>query len=148
METAQPGMGLDWPATQELIRRSVAEARAIGAGIACGAGTDQLVPSAELTLDAVQAAYGEQCTFIEGLGGRIILMASRALAACARTPDNYLQVYDRILSQVSRPVILHWLGEMFDPQLSGYWGSHDLDAAMEGCPGLIKAQSPQIQGIQ
>ncbi len=148
MDTAQRGMGLDWPATQELIRRSVAEARAIGAGIACGAGTDQLAPSAELTLDAVQAAYEEQCTFIEGLGGRIILMASRALAACARTPDNYLQVYDRILSQVSRPVILHWLGEMFDPQLSGYWGSHDLDAAMEVCLGLIERHAAKIEGIK
>jgi hypothetical protein len=148
MDTAQRGMGLDWPATQELIRRSVAEARAIGAGIACGAGTDQLAPSADLTLDAVQAAYEEQCTFIEGLGGRIILMASRALAACARTPDDYLQVYDRILSQVSRPVILHWLGEMFDPQLSGYWGSHDLDAAMEACLGLIERHTAKIEGIK
>src|SRR5258708_27198860 len=136
MDTAQRGMGLDWPATQELIRRSVAEARAIGAGIACGAGTDQLAPSAELTLDAVQAAYEEQCTFIEGLGGRIILMASRALAACARTPEDYLQAYDRILSQVSPPVILHWLGQQFRPPLSRYRRPPRLDAPMAALSSL------------
>src|SRR5439155_18565982 len=100
MDTAQRGMGLDWKVTGELIRRSVADARAIGASIACGAGTDQLASSARVTLDDVQAAYEEQCSFIEGEGGRIILMASRALASCARTPDDYIQVYDRILTQV------------------------------------------------
>ncbi len=148
MDTAQRGMGLDWPATQELIRRSLTEARAIGAGIACGAGTDQLAPSDNLTLEAIQAAYEEQCAFIEGLGGRIILMASRALTACARTPDDYLRVYDRVLAQVSRPVILHWLGEMFDPLLAGYWGSRDLDAAMEVCLSLIERHAAKIEGIK
>jgi hypothetical protein len=148
MDTAQRGMGLDWPATQELIRRSLTEARAIGAGIACGAGTDQLAPSDNLTLETVQEAYEEQCAFIEGLGGRIILMASRALAACARTPDDYLRVYDRVLTQVSRPVILHWLGEMFDPLLAGYWGLRDLDAAMEVCLSLIERHATKIEGIK
>src|SRR5436305_15325333 len=93
MDTAQRGMGLDWTVSRELIRRSVTEARAIGAGIACGAGTDQLAPSPHLTLADVQAAYEEQCSFIEGEGARVILMASRALAACAKTPEDYLQVY-------------------------------------------------------
>lgn len=148
MDTAQRGMGLDWSAAQELIRRSVAEARAIGAGIACGAGTDQLTPSAKVTLEAVQAAYEEQCALIEAVGGKIILMASRALAACARSPDEYLRVYDGILAQVSQPVILHWLGEMFDQKLAGYWGSHNLDTAMEVCLSLIKRHAAKIEGIK
>jgi hypothetical protein len=148
MDTAQRGMGLDWTVSKELIRRSVAEARALGAGIACGAGTDQLVPSPQLTLTDVQAAYEEQCGFIEGEGARIILMASRALAACAKMPEDYLQVYDRILTQVRQPVILHWLGDMFDPALAGYWGYQDLDAAMEVCLSLIKRHAANIDGIK
>ena len=148
MDTAQRGMGLDWKVTGELIRRSVADARAIGAGIACGAGTDQLASSARVTLDDVQAAYEEQCSFIEGEGGRIILMASRALASCARTPDDYIQVYDRILTQVSQPVILHWLGDMFDPALAGYWGYQDLDAAMMTCLSIIERHAAKIDGIK
>jgi hypothetical protein len=148
MDTAQRGMGLDWTVSKELIRRSVAEARALGAGIACGAGTDQLVPSPQLTLTDVQAAYEEQCGFIEGEGARIILMASRALAACAKMPEDYLQVYDRILTQVRQPVILHWLGDMFDPALAGYWGYQDLDAAMEVCLTLIKRHAANIDGIK
>jgi len=141
-------MGLDWAISRELIRRSVAEARAIGAGIACGAGTDQLASSPRLTLADVQAAYEEQCSFIEGEGARIILMASRALAVCAKTPNDYLQVYDRILSQVAQPVILHWLGDMFDPALVGYWGYRDLNAAMEVCLSLIERHAAKIDGIK
>ena len=148
MDTAQRGMGLDWSVSKELIRQSVAEARASRAGIACGAGTDQLAPSPRFTLADVQAAYEEQCSFIEGEGARIILMASRALAACAKTPDDYLQVYDRILTQVTQPVILHWLGDMFDPALAGYWGYRDLDAAMEVCLSLIERHAAKIDGIK
>ncbi len=148
MDTAQRGMGLDWTASQELIWRSLAEARACGGGIACGAGTDQLVPGWQVTLAEVQAAYEEQCSFVENQGGQIILMASRALAACAKSPDDYLKVYDRILSQVQQPVILHWLGVMFDPALAGYWGHSDLDAAMEVCLTLIQAHPAKINGIK
>jgi hypothetical protein len=148
MDTAQRGMGLDWPATQELIRRSLAESRACGGVVACGAGTDHLAPSPDLTLDNVIAAYEEQCGFIEEHGGRIILMASRALASCAKTPDDYATVYDRILSQVKQPVILHWLGEMFDPALSGYWGYHDVEKAMDVCLALIARHSARIDGIK
>src|SRR2546421_2424415 len=148
MDTAQRGMGLDWAVSKELIRRSVAEARAMGAGIACGAGTDQLAPSPRLTLADVQAAYEEQCSFIEGEGARVILMASRALAACAKTPEDYLQVYDSLLTQLTQPVILHWLGDMFDPALAGYWGSRDLDVAMEVCLSLIKRHAANIDGIK
>lgn len=122
MDTAQRGMGLDWANSIELIRRSVAAAKDFpGAVIASGAGTDHLAPSTSLTVDQVIAAYEEQCAAVEQAGSRIILMASRALAACARSPDDYVKVYGRILRQVKQPVIIHWLGEMFDPALGGYW---------------------------
>ena len=148
MDTAQRGMGLDWPATRELIQRSVAEARTVAGLVACGAGTDQLPLSGSVTLGYVQHAYEEQCAFVEQLGGRIVLMASRALAACARTADDYLRVYDAILSQVKGPVILHWLGEAFDPALAGYWGSRDLDAAMTVCLQIVKRHAAKIDGIK
>src|SRR5262249_33109263 len=148
MDTAQRGMGLDWTATQELIRRSLAEARAACGGIACGAGTDHLTPSPHVTLDKVEAAYAEQVGFVERQGGRVILMASRALAACARGPDDYVRVYDRILSQVAQPVILHWLGDMFDPALAGYWGARDVDAAMDVCLHIIGDHAAKVDGIK
>jgi hypothetical protein len=148
MDTAQRGMGLSWSTAQELIRRSVAEARAVGGTIACGAGTDHLMPGAQIDLAMVEAAYEEQCSFVEGVGGRIILMASRALAACARGPEDYAQVYGHILSQVQQPVILHWLGDMFDPALTGYWGASDVDAAMESCLQIINQHAAKIDGIK
>ncbi len=148
MDTAQRGMGLDWQSAQKLIQLSLTEARACGGGIACGAGTDQLAPSPRLTLSNVQDAYAEQCSFIESHGGQIILMASRALTACAQSPDDYMQVYHNILSQVARPVILHWLGAMFDPALAGYWGHHDIDAAMEVCLQIIERNATKIDGIK
>jgi len=148
MDTAQRGMGLDWDTTKELIRRSVAEARATGGNIACGAGTDQLTPHPAVTIAAVEAAYEEQCGFVEGEGSRVILMASRALAACAREPDDYIQVYDRILSQVSQPVIIHWLGDMFDPALAGYWGSNDINQAMEVCLHIISEHANKVDGVK
>jgi hypothetical protein len=148
MDTAQRGMGLDWPASQELIRRSLAEARAAGGVIACGAGTDHLAPGGGVTLDDVERAYAEQCAFVEGHGGRVILMASRALARAARTPDDYLRVYGAILRQIRQPVILHWLGDMFDPQLAGYWGSSDPAAAMELCLAVLHEHRAKIDGIK
>ncbi|MDQ3652042.1 MAG: dihydrodipicolinate synthase family protein [Acidobacteriota bacterium] len=148
MDTAQRGMGLDWVASQELIRRSLAEAKAVGGIIACGAGTDHLAPAESVTLEQVEHAYREQCAFIEGHGGRVILMASRALARAARMPDDYLRVYCSILRQVERPVILHWLGEMFDPALRGYWGSANTDAAMDVCLSLIREYEAKIDGIK
>jgi hypothetical protein len=148
MDTAQRGMGLDWATAQELIRRSLAEARALGATVACGAGTDHLPPRAGLTLADVEEAYAEQVGFVEGQGGRVILMASRALAAVARGPDDYARVYGRILSQVARPVILHWLGDMFDPALAGYWGARDLGSAMDTCLRIIAEHAGKIDGIK
>jgi hypothetical protein len=148
MDTAQRGMGLSWPVAQELIRRSIAEARAVGGRVACGAGTDHLAPGAGVTIAQVEAAYEEQCGFVEGLGGQIILMASRALAASARSADDYVQVYSRILSQVKQPVILHWLGDMFDPALAGYWGSRNIDEAMDVCLHIIGDHAAKIDGIK
>jgi hypothetical protein len=149
MDTAQRGMGLDWQASKELIQRSLTESRTQGdARIACGAGTDQLDLSREFTLADVVAAYEEQCSFVEQAGGQIVLMASRALAVCARTPDDYLSVYDTILSQVKRPVIIHWLGEAFDPALAGYWGYRDLERAMEVCLECIRRHVNKIDGIK
>jgi hypothetical protein len=150
MDTAQRGMGLDWPASQELIRRSLGEARAVGAAdrIASGAGTDHLASGAQVTLDQVVEAYVEQCAFVEGCGGRIILMASRALAAAARSPDDYAYVYDRVVTQLREPVIIHWLGDVFDPALAGYWGSADLDAASATCLDIVAANARKIDGIK
>ena len=134
MDTSQRGMGFSWEAAKELIRRSVAEARTVpGARLASGAGTDHLGPRPGVTLADVETAYEEQCAYIEGVGGRVILMASRALAACARGPEDYAKVYGRLLSQVKEPLIIHWLGDMFDPALAGYWGSADMDQATESC---------------
>ncbi len=147
MDTAQRGNGLDWPASQELIRRSLAEARSVSGTIACGAGTDH-VPPERGDIDSVRAAYEKQCAFIEGHGGRIILMASRALARCAHSPEDYRRVYGEILRQVAHPVILHWLGEAFDPLLAGYWGGTGIDQAMEVCLGIIGENASKIDGIK
>jgi hypothetical protein len=149
MDTAQRGMGLDWPTSLELIDRSLALARATpGSAIACGAGTDHLEPRASTTIDNVIAAYELQCEAVESRGGNIILMASRALAACAKSPDDYARVYGRILSQVRAPVILHWLGDMFDPALAGYWGHADVDRAMDVCLSVIQSHVAKVDGIK
>jgi hypothetical protein len=148
MDTAQRGMGLNWENAKELIAASVQEARSVGGQVASGAGTDHLPPAPGLTLEQVETAYEEQCSYVEGVGGRIILMASRALAAAAKGPDDYHRVYGRILSQVKEPVILHWLGDMFDPALTGYWGHKDLDAAMDVCLEIIRANAGKIDGIK
>jgi len=150
MDTAQRGMGLDWHAARELIRRSLAEARATGGSgaIVCGAGTDQLAPADGITLADVERAYEEQVGYVEEQGGRVVLMASRVLARAARGPDDYARVYGTVLRQVSRPVILHWLGDMFDPQLAGYWGTRDLDNAMDACLAIICEHRAKIDGIK
>src|SRR3712207_2624384 len=125
MDTAQRGMGLDWPMALELIRRSVAAARARGAIVFSGAGTDHLDPAEVRSIEDVIRAYEEQFAAIEAVGGRIILMASRALARVAKSADDYVTVYNRILGQGKEPVILHWLGDMFDPAAAGSWGPGD-----------------------
>jgi hypothetical protein len=149
MDTAQRGMGMDWPASLELIARTLSVAKDTpGALVGCGAGTDQLEPDPDLGLERVIAGYEEQCGAIEKLGGRIVLMASRALAACAKSPDDYGRVYDRVLSQVREPVIIHWLGEMFDPALAGYWGHRDHGKAMDVCLDVIGRNAAKVDGIK
>lgn len=149
MDTAQRGMGLDWAAAQALIRRSLDAMRDIpGAVMASGAGTDHLAPGPDVTIDDVIRAYEEQCEAVEAMGGRIILMASRALAKAARGPEDYVRVYDRILSGVREPVIIHWLGEMFDPALEGYWGNADHMAAMETALQVIHAHAAKVDGVK
>jgi len=149
MDTAQRGMGMDWPTSLDLIQRSVDAARDFpDALLASGAGTDHLVPSANLTVDDVIEAYAEQCAAIEKAGSRIILMASRALAACTSSPDDYFRVYGRILRQVKEPVIIHWLGEMFDPALAGYWGYADPYKAMEVALYVIEANAAKVDGVK
>jgi Protein of unknown function (DUF993) len=149
MDTAQRGMGLDWPRALELIQRTLAEARSRpGAVVGCGAGTDHLRPGAARTLDDVIAAYETQIEAIEALDGRIILMASRALAALAKGPDDYRRVYDRILRQVRRPVVIHWLGEMFDPALAGYWGTDDHLQGMETALSVISDNAAKVDGVK
>ncbi|MBD9521631.1 dihydrodipicolinate synthase family protein [Ensifer sp. ENS02] len=149
MDTAQRGMGLAWPGAQELIRRSLSDARQIaGADLACGAGTDHLAPTDARSLDDVIAAYEEQVGFVEGEGGRAIMMASRALARVARSADDYRLVYGRILGQTRHKVVLHWLGDMFDPQLRGYWGSENFDQALDTVLSIIEANRDKVEGIK
>jgi len=149
MDTAQRGTGLDWPTSLELIRRTLDAAKDVpGALVASGCGTDHLTPDAVTSVDDVIRAYEEQMAAIERLGGRLIVMASRALARVARGPDDYADVYGRVLSQARQPVILHWLGEMFDPALAGYWGGADVDAAMETALGIIASYASKVDGIK
>jgi hypothetical protein len=149
MDTAQRGMGLDWPTSLELIRRSLDAAKDVpGALVASGCGTDHLVLENIKTVDQVIAGYEEQMAAIEKLGGKLIVMASRALARVAASPADYERVYSRILSQAKQPVVLHWLGEMFDPALAGYWGTRNVDAAMDTALGIIAAHPSKVDGIK
>lgn len=147
MDTAQRGTGLDWPTTRGLIERSGAAAREVGGRLACGAGTDQLAPGAA-SIEQITAAYEEQVELVTGSGATVVLMASRALAAAATGTDDYLRVYGTILAQVREPVILHWLGPMFDPALAGYWGTGDLDQATDSLVELITTYAGVIDGVK
>jgi len=148
MDTAQRGMGLDWEASKELIRRSVAEAKAVGGRIVCGAQTDHLAPGSARDLRDIEAAYEEQCEYVEKVGGQVVVMASRELARIARGPEDYARVYGRVLSQLKQPALIHWLGEAFDPALRGYWGHVDLDGAMDSCLAVIKANKEKVEGLK
>ncbi|MFE3369641.1 dihydrodipicolinate synthase family protein [Streptomyces sp. NPDC059173] len=148
MDTAQRGMGLDWPGAAELIRRSAAEAKAVGGRIACGVGTDQLPDGPAPTLAEVAAAYEEQLALAEEHGVQPILMASRALARAARGPEDYLATYAHLLRQASEPVILHWLGPMFDPALEGYWGDSGLDGATDTFLKVVAEHPDKVDGIK
>ncbi|HEV7309567.1 dihydrodipicolinate synthase family protein [Ensifer sp.] len=146
MDTAQRGMGLDWPGALELIRRTREELP--DAVVANGCGTDHLDPATVTSIDDVRRAYLEQVEAIQKVGGRLILMASRALVRVAERPDDYIKVYSDVLAACDAPVILHWLGEMFDPQLAGYWGSKDFDPAMQTALAVINANAAKVDGIK
>ncbi|MFP5472417.1 MAG: dihydrodipicolinate synthase family protein [Gammaproteobacteria bacterium] len=149
MDTAQRGMGLDWPTSLELIGRSIDAARDVpGAFLASGCGTDHLDLAEVRRVDDVIRGYETQMAAIEALGGKLIVMASRALARVAKSPADYERVYDRVLSQAKQPVVLHWLGDMFDPALAGYWGTTDVDAAMDTALGIIAAHPHKVDGIK
>jgi hypothetical protein len=149
MDTAQRGGGLDWPGARELIRHTLEAAKGRpGVKVCCGIGTDHLDPAPEIRIDDIIRAYEEQIEAIEAMGGRLVMMASRALAAAAKSPADYAKVYGRILRQVREPVIIHWLGEMFDPALAGYWGSADHAMAMENCLGIIHDNAAKIDGVK
>jgi hypothetical protein len=149
MDTAQRGMGLDWPTSLELIARSLEAARDVpGATVASGCGTDHLAIDEVKSVDDVIRGYEEQMAAIEKLGGKLIVMASRALARVAKGPGDYERVYDRILKQAKQPVVLHWLGDMFDPALAGYWGTGNVDAAMSTALGIIAANPAKVDGIK
>jgi hypothetical protein len=149
MDTAQRGMGLGWPEAHQLIRHTLENTRDIpGALIFSGCGTDQLDPADARSLDDVLRAYNEQLDAIQKLGGRLILMASRALARVATSPDDYIDVYRKVLDAADQPVILHWLGEMFDPALDGYWGSRDFEQAMQTCLQVIRGNAAKVDGIK
>ncbi len=148
MDTSQRGMGLDWPRALDLITRSLADAGPRAARIFSGCGTDQLDPATARNTDDVVKAYLEQLHAIQKRGGRIILMASRALVRVAKSPDDYVKVYSRVLAEAEHPVILHWLGDMFDPALKGYWGSASFAPAMETCLAVIAANAAKVDGIK
>ncbi|WP_423184683.1 dihydrodipicolinate synthase family protein [Arthrobacter sp. NyZ413] len=165
MDTAQRGMGLDWAATQQLIKRTGAEAASVVAAgnpatagktvqdlVSCGAGTDQLdlatLPAGPAGLKTVLEAYREQMAVVAEAGPKVILMASRALAQVARGPEDYMHVYSTLLAEAEQPVILHWLGTMFDPALAGYWGSDDIAEATATFLSLIRAHAGKVDGVK
>jgi hypothetical protein len=149
MDTAQRGGGLGWAEAKDLIGHALDAARSRpGVKICCGVGTDHLDPATSTGIGQIVGAYEEQVEAIEALGGRLVIMASRALARVAKTPADYAKVYGRILRQVKEPVIIHWLGEMFDPALAGYWGSADHATAMEVCLGVIADNAAKIDGVK
>ncbi|MDR5835608.1 dihydrodipicolinate synthase family protein [Caballeronia sp. LZ034LL] len=148
MDTAQRGMGLSWKDSLQLIRRTRAELSDSPVPVFNGCGTDHLDPASVTSLDAVVSAYLEQVDAIQTAGGRLILMASRALARVARTPADYVSVYRRVLAQVDQPVILHWLGDMFDPALAGYWGTDDLSAARDIALEVMTESAVKVEGIK
>jgi hypothetical protein len=148
MDTAQRGMGLSWDQARELIALSAGRARACGGAIACGAGTDQLAGGESYPITRIIAAYEAQLGVVQSAGAEVILMASRALAASARGAGDYLEVYRALLKQADRPVILHWLGEAFDPALRGYWGGVDFAAAAGTVLELIDQAGGQVAGIK
>jgi len=150
MDTAQRGMGVDWATALELIQRTMVAAKAhpMRPRVACGAGTDHMALTDLTSADAITAAYQTQAEAIEAAGGQLILMASRAFTAIGAGPDVYRSVYRRLIDGAAEPVILHWLGDMFDPMLAGYWGSADVAEASDFVLALIAENPGKVDGIK
>ncbi|MFN3362894.1 MAG: dihydrodipicolinate synthase family protein [Allorhizobium sp.] len=150
MDTAQRGMGVDWPTALELIQRTMVAAKVhpMKPRVACGAGTDHLALSDLVTADKIAAAYQTQAEAIEAAGGQLILMASRAFTTMGAGPDVYRSVYRRLIDGAAEPVILHWLGDMFNPALKGYWGSEDVAVASDFVLDLIGENPGKVDGIK
>ena len=149
MDTAQRGMGLAWNSAKELIRLTLEASKdQKDAKVVCGCGTDHLSLEPGLAIDDVIGAYEEQVEYVESLSGNVVMMASRALAGIATSADDYINVYNRIISQMRQPVLIHWLGEMFDPALEGYWGYKDHRSAMDVVLDIINSNAEKIEGIK
>ena len=150
MDTAQRGMGVDWPTALELIQRTMIAARAhsMQPRVACGAGTDHMALAELADADSIIAAYEMQMAAIEAAGGQLILMASRAFTAIGADEATYRKVYRRLIDQARDPVVLHWLGDMFDPALAGYWGSTDVARASDFVLDLIAENPGKVDGIK
>lgn len=148
MDTAQRGMGLDWESAKELIRRTLRESKAVGGSTVCGVRTDQLDPDGTYSIDEVEKAYMTQCEFVESSGGQVVIMPSVQLRRAARSADDYRRVYSNVISQLERPCVVHWLGEVFDPALRGYWGSTDLDESMDVVVDVIRACGERVWGLK
>ncbi|CUH52047.1 dihydrodipicolinate synthase family protein [Shimia marina] len=150
MDTAQRGMGVDWDTARELIERTMVDAKAhpLAPRVACGAGTDHVDPSELTSAEAIIAAYEHQAEVIEAAGGQLILMATRALPAIGADKTIYRQVYRRLIDGAAEPVVLHWLGDMFDPALTGYWGCANVAEASDFVLELIAENPAQVDGIK
>jgi hypothetical protein len=146
MDTAQRNMGLDWAATTELIRRSAREAADVGGDLVVGVNTDH-VADERISLEQVVAAYLTQLEVAEEAGAGVVLMASRHLARAADGPADYERVYREVLARASTPVVLHWLGEAFDPHLAGYFGP-DLTTASDTVVRIIEGDLDRVRGIK
>lgn len=147
MDTAQRNMGLDTKATRELIARSAAEARAVRGALVVGVNTDH-VDEQVLSLQAVVDAYVEQLHFAEDHGAGTVLMASRHLARAASTAADYEHVYREVLARAGAPVVLHWLGPAFDPQLAGYFGSPDVPTCIDTVVRIMTDNVDRVRGIK
>ncbi|CAN7226191.1 dihydrodipicolinate synthase family protein [Microbacterium foliorum] len=147
MDTAQRNMGLDAAATRELIARSAEVAREEGGSVVVGVNTDHVAES-HITLDQVIDAYKEQLHFTEEQGAGPVLMASRHLARVAESADDYRRVYREVLSSATVPVVLHWLGTAFDPELAGYFGADEWQTASAVLLDIIGEQPDRVAGVK
>lgn len=147
MDTAQRNMGLDAAATRELISRSAQVAREEGGSVVVGVNTDH-VEETHISLDQVIDAYKSQLHFTEEQGAGPVLMASRHLARVAESADDYRRVYRSVLESATTPVVLHWLGTAFDPELEGYFGASDWQTASGVLLDIIAENPGKVAGVK